>query len=503
MNTKWIPGIILFLFLLSCTRERRPYIAALDNAIEQKEVYHAAHKRLAEDLRRQYKTAATDSARWEAAYRLEKIFLYHDVDSCYSYVRKMIALQGRDRYRRSVSGACYTNILYKMDSLNRALVVLEQVDTSFLDTEGFRSYSNVGYHIYRALAQDYPQYDQLCGDLIENWWRRDSTNVECAYYHADRLRKEGRPAPGLKKLQACVLTSPNDTAKSYYFQAKEHLEAGFPDRAAECFAISATYDFRTATKAYNSLYELARVLFRRGDIRRADRYMRITLEDAYSSHYALRYNDIISSEFEIMNVVLKQERNRKIVYIAGIVAVSFMLLIAVVLLLQLGHYSTKLNVSGRRLNEVSRIKDGFLANYMEKCVDYLNKVDEYRSSLRHTAKQDGPEAIMAMLRKPSFADGEFNELLDTLDSTFLSIFPDFADKVNRHMQEEYRLEMPREGRLSTELRILALIKMGITKRQKIAKILNMSVTTVYSYHSLLQKHSLHPDESFDDVIASL
>ena len=63
--------------------------------------------------------------------------------------------------------------------------------------------------------------------------------------------------------------------------------------------------------------------------------------------------------------------------------------------------------------------------------------------------------------------------------------------------------MPREGTLSTELRILALIKMGIVKRQKIAKILNMSVTTVYSYHSNLQKHSLHPDASFDKVIASL
>ena len=76
-------------------------------------------------------------------------------------------------------------------------------------------------------------------------------------------------------------------------------------------------------------------------------------------------------------------------------------------------------------------------------------------------------------------------------------------KVNEHMQPQYQLEMPEKGTLSTELRILALIKMGITKRQKIAKILNMSVTTVYSYHSLLQKHSLHPDDSFDKVIAGL
>ena len=71
------------------------------------------------------------------------------------------------------------------------------------------------------------------------------------------------------------------------------------------------------------------------------------------------------------------------------------------------------------------------------------------------------------------------------------------------MQPEHRLEMPSEGELSTELRILALIRMGIGKRQKIAKVLNMSVTTVYSYHSKLQKHSVCPDASFDKAVASL
>ena len=77
------------------------------------------------------------------------------------------------------------------------------------------------------------------------------------------------------------------------------------------------------------------------------------------------------------------------------------------------------------------------------------------------------------------------------------------DKVNARMQQEYRLQQPADGKLSTELRILALIKMGITKRPKIAKVLNMSVTTVYSYHSNLRKHSLNPDSSFDRMIANL
>ena len=260
---------------------------------------------------------------------------------------------------------------------------------------------------------------------------------------------------------------------------------------------------RLAVKAYNALYELALVLFRTGDIERADRYMRVTLKDAYTSHYESRYDDVILSELEIMNVLLEQQKQKRRAVLSTAIAIALLLAVAILSLLLLNGYSGRLAISRKQLSEVSKIKDNFLAIYMEKCVDYLNKVDEYRSSLRHTAKQDGPEAIMAQLRKPSFAAGEFDGLLTALDTTFLGIFPDFVDKVNMHMQEEYQLAMPQPGTLSTELRILALIKMGISKRQKIAKILNMSVTTVYSYHCNLQKHSLHPDDSFDRIIAGL
>jgi hypothetical protein len=204
-----------------------------------------------------------------------------------------------------------------------------------------------------------------------------------------------------------------------------------------------------------------------------------------------------------MNVLLEQQKQKKRAYYITSVSIAMLLLVAVISLVLLARYSSRLDLSRRQLSEVSRIKDSFLAMYMEKCVDYLNKVDEYRSSLRRTLKQDGASAVSAMLRQPSFAAGEFDGLLSHFDSAFLGIFPDFVDKVNGHMQPEYRLEMPAKGELSTELRILALIRMGISKRQKIAKVLNMSVTTVYSYHCNLQKHSLHPDSGFDTVIANL
>jgi hypothetical protein len=489
--------------LPSCTPSRQPYLTALDKAIENQPYYDLRQTHLEDSLRLLYQHAATDSAKWEAAYQLEKRLNYRDIDSCYISVKEMLRLCGNDRRQRHISEAAYANILYKMDSLQSALHFFRQIDTAGMTGDPLDLYCFAGYHIYGKLSHMQPEFNAEKKAVSEKWWRADSTRIECAYYHNEILRQDGVPYDALATLHACTLVSPNDTAKANYFIAREHLYEGDEQNAIAYFAKSAACDMRLSAKAYNSLYELARILFRTGDIERADRYMRITLKDAYSSHYESRYDDVIRSEMEIMNVLLEQQRQKRRAYLATTVAVALLLLVAVISLLLLTRYSSRLDLSHRQLSEASKIKDSFLADYMERCVDYLNKVDEYRSSLRHASKQGGSEAVNAMLRRPSFADSEFDGLLTHFDSAFLGIFPDFVEKVNTLMQPEHRLEMPSEGELSTELRILALIRMGIGKRQKIAKVLNMSVTTVYSYHSILQKHSVCPDASFDKAVAAL
>lgn len=494
-----LPALCL---LFSCARTEQERFAALDRAIDNQQIYELQQIHLEDSLRLRCQYAPTDSARWEAAYQLEKMLNYRDIDACYASVKDMLRLSG-DRRQRHISDAAYANILYKMDSLQSALRFFRQIDTTGMEGDALDLYCFAGYHIFGKLAYTQPRFNQEKKAVTQRWWRSDSTRIECAYYHNEILREEGVENDALAALRACTLRTPNDTAKANYFIAREYLYAGDEQKAIDYFAQSAACDMRLSVKAYNALYELARILFRTGDIERADSYMRITLRDAYSSHYESRYDDVIRSEMEIMNVLLEQQKQKRRAFLITTLAVALLLLVAVISLLLLSRYSSRLDLSHRQLAEASKIKDNFLANYMERCVDYLNKVDEYRSSLRRSAKQGGPEAVNAMLRRPSFADSEFNDLIAHFDSAFLGIFPDFVEKVNTLMQPEYRLEMPSEGTLSTELRILALIRMGISKRQKIAKVLNMSVTTVYSYHSILRKHSVCPDASFDRAVAAL
>lgn len=491
------------LALISCSREQQAVLDWLDQTLEQQGHYDSLFVQQQTRLRNLYLIEKSDSVRWERAYDLEKILYYHDIDSCHHYVREMLRLSRGNRTRMAFSQSCHANILFKMDSLTIARDVFERIDTSALTPESYRIYAFAGYHIFGKLKKDHPEYAAIQEKIVQRWWKRDSTSVECAFYHNALLNGGRHDDQAIRNLESCELRSLNDTTKAFYFLGLEYAARGDRKEAIQYLARSAIYDMHLSVKAYRALYELARILFEQGEIQRADRYMRISQQDAVSSHYAVQYEDIIHSQLEIMDVLLRQEKQKRKAFVMFSLTSAFLLAVALVSLMLLSKYSKRLNRSRAKENEVSKIKEGFLALYMEKCVDYLNKVDDYRSSLRKTARTDGQSAVMAMLRKPSFADSEFHDLLGTFDSTFLGIFPDFPQRVNEHMLPEHQLLQPETGGLSTELRILALIRMGIPQRQKIAKVLNMSVSTVYSYHSLIQKHSLHPDASFDSIIAGL
>ena len=489
--------------LISCSDPHRNSYLRLDNAIALQEYYDEEFSRKTDSIALQLQKAETDSIRWELAFILETMFFYHDMDSCKHYINRMFELCGNDIRQRKTTECCNIYRIYKSGELETARTLFENMNISGMDSACLNHYYDLGYHIYRDMARSDKAFEDHKQVMLDMWWQLDSTNVRCTYYNNEALRSTGRSEEAIDRLKRCRIVTLNDTALLHDFLAREQLYCGEAEIAIDNLTIAAECDMRLSAKTYNALYLLARIMLQEGDIERASRYLRTTRKDAFTANLKNRHEQVLLTEIEIMELLVEQHEQKQGAYFITTTVIVFFLAIAIVLLCLLSRSSSRLRISKTKLKEVSKIKDKFLAIYMEKCVEYLNMIDKYRSSLRHTLKEDGIDAVKAMLRQQSFADGEFKMLLADFDSAFLGIFPDFADKVNEQMQEGHHLTMPSDGELSTELRILALIRMGITKRPKIAKVLNMSVTTVYSYHCNLKKHSLHQDRSFDNVIANL
>ena len=133
---------------ISCSSPLDRVYSKLDLAIERQEYYDLKFTQVKDSLTAMLKSDNPDSLRWETALKLSTMMLYHNLDSCYQYIRAMDSLCRNDQRQRSISKVSHLQFLQKTDSIGRALSVMEQITPSELDTETFSLYCNAVYHIY-------------------------------------------------------------------------------------------------------------------------------------------------------------------------------------------------------------------------------------------------------------------------------------------------------------------------------------------------------------------
>ena len=156
------------------------------------------------------------------------------------------------------------------------------------------------------------------------------------------------------------------------------------------------------------------------------------------------------------------------------------------------------------LKESNNIKEIYIGRYIDLCSEYIGRMERYRSMLNRTARTEGFEAVRNALKSSEFIDKELNEFYEQFDATFLQLFPDFIKDLNALLQPDKRIELKtRDGIMTTELRIFALIRLGITDSVKIAEFLRRSVSTVYNYRVKMRNAALNSREDFEKQIMGI
>ena len=129
------------------------------------------------------------------------------------------------------------------------------------------------------------------------------------------------------------------------------------------------------------------------------------------------------------------------------------------------------------------LKEVYIGRYMDQCLVYIEKLDSYRKTLNNLVKSGKSDELKQLLKSSSIIDDELKAFYYQFDKTFLSLFPTFVDDFNRLLLPDEAIVPKKEGTLNTELRIYALIRLGITDSEKIAKFLRYSLTTIYNYRT--------------------
>ena len=152
------------------------------------------------------------------------------------------------------------------------------------------------------------------------------------------------------------------------------------------------------------------------------------------------------------------------------------------------------------LREANAIKEEHVAQYINRCSIYIDKLDNYRRRLMKLAANNKMNELLRAIRSNDLIEAERREFYAEFDRTFLSLFPHFVDKFNALLNEKDRITLKSGERLNTELRIFALIRLGITDSTRIAGFLQYSVTTIYNYRSKLRNRALGNKNEFEAAV---
>jgi hypothetical protein len=323
-----------------------------------------------------------------------------------------------------------------------------------------------------------------------------------------------------KALSKCLSETKPDTreyailtslmASLYELKGEEELQKIY-------LAKSAIADIHAAVKENISLRTLASYLLNNDDIARSNRYIKKSLEDANFYNARLR-NIQIAKILPVIDKAYQMEREKhqqNLLVAIGVIGILLLFLIGLVVYLvkqmntlakarkEVVITNHELKKTNLRLSETNHIKEEYIGRFLNQCSVYIDKLEAYRKALNKKASGGKLEELYQMLKSSQIIEDELKEFYQNFDSTFLNLFPDFVTEFNKLLPEEERIIPKSEAGLSVELRIFALIRLGITDSAKIAGFLRYSITTIYNYRSKYRNKSLVPREKFEETIMKI
>lgn len=496
----------------------------LDQAIKERPIYMEQKELKLVELKRQLHRQIPDEERFAILGTLLDEYRSFNTDSALHMAeeREQIAIRLGNREYIDNARMNKADVLGMTGMYKEVMDLMRNIHIDRLPVDIHPYY----YHIYRTvygLMADYAVtayekklYTELTDKyrdslllvnkdnlLIHTLIQSDQYNVRNEYDKAIRL---------LTDYLALQKDYEHDVAICAYTLSESYRLKGDKEKEKEYLIVSAMADMKTAVREYISLRKLAvLLLYQEGDIERAYSYVKICMEDAAACNARLRKLEILEI-FPIINDAYQQKTEKQQEQmkwaLVSISLLSLFLLLAIFYVYKqmkkvaaarrevidankrLKELNDELHLSNAQLKEAnhsiaenSYLKEEYIGRYMDQCSVYLEKMDNYRRSLGKIAATGNVEELYKNIKSSKFIEGELKEFYTNFDNTFLQLFPTFVEDFNALLADDEQISLKAGERMNTELRIFALIRLGITDSVKIAQFLRYSVTTIYNYRT--------------------
>ncbi|WP_368121780.1 DUF6377 domain-containing protein [Bacteroides cellulosilyticus] len=538
--------------------ENRKLLHSLDSLLEQQDLFVRVKEERIKQLKMQY-SRVKDVKELYAMNRMVYLeYRVYDADSALHYINKNIQLaqQTNNRTWEVVSLLEQSFVLTSSGLLTEALKAVSDIQPEELPQNLRSEYFGRLCTLYSRL-RDYSSENSQLSEHYNNLQKafRDSvyltaTPDELRYWNCRAWLYLGTPEiePVKQAFEENKQTLSNDSRK--YSIATYNLSAIYrsennESKYLENLILSAMADIRSVNGDIGSLQEIAEYLFKHGEIDRAYNYILYCSPKAMLFHNRVRIVKMSHLQNQIYKAYQEQSRTQQKRLQASLIAVSFLFLVLIGAFLfirkqmrrlkeanlkldstnqklsvnmdalstahqrleevnmQLKDLNTQLQEVNDQLRESNYVKEEYIGYVFNICSTYISKLEEFRKNINRKLKVGQIEDVKAMTDSSATASNELKEFYQNFDTIFLHLYPDFVSDFNALLLPEERIELKEGELLNTELRIHALIRLGITDSVKIADFLHCSAQTVYNNRLRTRNKSIIPKEDFINAVKKL
>lgn len=514
-----------------CVRDNENYPQETMAAFERIDSIMSIHDHIIADKEQQLNQMRMlqheldDRGRVGLYHRLFEAYYSYDFDSAAHYARLKYDAALKIRDTHTMAQAKVNIAKTELASGNEIIAMDTLKSLAMTDTA---RYADIRKGYYDAIANH--QFAKGNRADKEFQWLIDNAkpgSKGLAYNKVAYLRSQGRHKEALEVITASRERLTRDIhgiAMADFVTAQIYLSLGDTVGATQLLANSSIHDLMSPVRDHTSLYQLATILFGNGDVDRAYRYLTFATKD----HYASKVNNNLLAINNMMPVIISAhdkrnyERTRlQTAMTIGIAILAIALLIVLWFLYQQLRRASRANraksllnerlvIASKRLKSLNHTltqsnttKDAYILQYLNLCSYYIDSLDRYRNNLRAIARTKGVQQMLDHLNSSNLHDRELKEFYHNFDTTFLRLFPDFVERFNDLLEPDKRLVMPAPDTLSTEMRVFALMRLGITESDRIATFLRRSTSTIYNYRVKMRNAAIGDRDSFEEKVMKI
>ena len=543
--------LLCFLLFFSCHsalagESLDSLLNVLDKTIKEADTYVQIKENKLHELKKE--------ARKTPPFSVERYNLNNDIyleykayssDSALHYLNEnmLLARQLNDKERELKIQLELSYLLSSIGMYMEAADILNSIDRQTLPSSLLGHYYTCYEHVYFEAGAAQPRYKMFASRYVKlSHAYRDSMQITLdpssatyLWLRETQLREAGKYDEALefsdRRLAESSFGTPQYALVAYQrFRLFESM--GKKDEHLYYLVLSAISDVRSAIKEQSSLMVLAQELNSKGDLKRAYDYINFSWE--ISQFYKTRLRSWMNfTPLSMINGnyqdIIKQQNRELLIYIVCVALLALLLVIALIYIYrqmkalsiakkglqevnerlfslneELEEVNRHLRSTNLELSESNLIKEAYIARFFKLCSVYVDRLQAYRKLVNKKLQRGQVAELLKMTHLSNdIVTVEVQELYANFDSAFLHLFPNFVESLNALLLPDEQIVLKPDELLNTELRIFALIRLGIKDSSQIAELLHYSVNTIYNYRSRVKTKARVSRDDFEDLVAKI